>query len=75
MPSSLIKSIAQFVIPSILAIAVSWGTQQARLDSLERDLLEIRQELGSHEKNEDWEDKVNELFQILNRLESRLGRR
>lgn len=75
MPSSLIKSIAQFVIPSILAVAVSWGTQQARLDSLERDLFEVRQELGGHEKNEDWEDKFNELLQILNRLESRLGRR
>ena len=45
MPSSLIKSIAQFIIPSILAIAVSWGTQQGRLDELEKELLELRQEL------------------------------
>ena len=75
MSSSLIKSIAQFVVPSILAIAVSWGTQQARLDFLEKELLEIRQEVGGHEKNEVWEDRFNELIQVLNRLESRLGRR
>ncbi|MEI6805583.1 MAG: hypothetical protein WCK49_03640 [Myxococcaceae bacterium] len=75
MSSSLIKSIAQFVIPSFLAIAVSWGTQQARLESLEKELLEMRQALGGHEKDEAWEDRFNELLQILNRLESRLGRR
>ena len=75
MSSSLIKSIAQFFVPSILAIAVSWGTQQARLESLERELFEMRQELGGHEKNEAWEDRFNELLQILNRLESRLGHR
>ena len=75
MRPDLIKTILQFALPSILAVAVSWGTQQARLDSLERDLLEMRQELGGHEKNEDWEDRFNELLQILNRLESRLGRR
>lgn len=75
MRPDLIKTIVQFALPSILAIAVSWGTQQARLESLEKELFEVRQELGGHEKNEDWEDKFNELLQILNRLESRLYRR
>ena len=75
MSSSFLKSIAQFVIPSIFAVAVAWGTQQARLDALEKELFEMRQELGGHEKNEDWEEKFNELLQILNRLESRLDRR
>ena len=74
MSSSLIKSIAQFVIPSILAIAVSWGTQQARLDFLEKELIEVRQALGGHEKDEAWEDRFNELIQVLNRLDTHLSR-
>ena len=37
-------------------------------------LLEMRQELGGHEKNEDWEDKFNELLQLLNRLDTHLSR-
>jgi len=72
MPSSLVKSIAWFIVPSILAVAVSWGTQQARLDSLERELLQMRLEIGGHERDEDWEDKFNELLRTLNRLENRL---
>lgn len=75
MPSHLIKTIAQFALPSILAVAVSWGAQQARLQALEKELLEMRQELGGHELNEDWEDKFNELLQILTRLESQMSRR
>ena len=69
-----IKTILPFALSSILGIAVSWGMHQARLESLEKELVQIRLELGGHEKNEAWRYKFNELIQVLNRLDTHLSR-
>ena len=74
MLTNLIKPILQYGLPPILGIAVSWGMHQARLESLEKELVQIRLELGGHEKNEAWEDRFNELIQILNHLDAHLSR-
>lgn len=74
MLTNLIKPMLQYGLPAILGIAVSWGMQQARLESLEKELVQIRLELGSHENNEAWEDRFNELIQILNRLDTHILR-
>lgn len=74
MLTNLIKPMLQYGLPAILGIAVSWGMQQARLESLEKELVQIRRELGGHEKDEAWAYKFNELIQVLNRLDTHLSR-
>ncbi len=66
MSSSLIKTIVQFALPSILGIAVSLGIHDARLDALESELSEIRHEFDSHVQFEAELDKFNQLILVLN---------
>lgn len=81
MTPSLIRSVVQFALPSILAVCVTWGTQIARIESLEKQLHEIHTELGSHEQKERvdgivrrLEQLMESLIQSLNRIENRISR-
>ena len=82
MTPSLIRSVIQFMLPSILAICVTWGMQIARIESLETQLQMIHAELGSHEQKERvdgiirrLEQLMESLIQSLNRIENRISRR
>jgi hypothetical protein len=82
MTPPLIRSIIQFALPSILAVCVTWGMQLARIESLERQLHDIHNELGSHEQKERvdgivrrLEQLMESLIQTLNRIENRIPRR
>lgn len=70
------------LLASLVAIAVAWGVQVTRLEALEKELKQVREQLGSHEESEQLENiatKVeNQLADIertLNRIEARAGRR
>ncbi len=70
------------LLTSLIAIAVAWGVQVTRLEALEKEHKQVREQLGSHEKSDQLENMAtkveNQLADIertLNRIEARASRR
>ena len=67
----LISPFALNIVTTIIAIAIAWGMQMARIQELEKDLDEMQQLLEHHQENA----LMEKVVESLNRLEAILERK